>query len=197
MEQGYQAVFVGIGAHQAQPLNVAGSDMAGVVNGIDFLRQVNLGQSFEVGDDVVVVGGGSTAMDAARTAKRLGARNVRIVYRRTRTEMPAQLDEVVDAEEEGIEMDFLANPLRINESGGKVSGIRCIRTELGDFEVHAAVRPRAIQVPERPRAAAVQRKPERVTLLAQRVALKCALVLVIVADLLIQRGHLNHVIQLC
>ena len=141
MDQGFQAVFVGTGAHQALPLNVDGADLPGVVSGIDFLRQVNLGQPFDVGDDVVVVGGGSTAMDAARSAKRLGAHNVRIVYRRTRTEMPAQLDEVIDAEEEGIEMDFLANPLRINESGGKAVGIRCIKTELGDFDDSGRRRP--------------------------------------------------------
>jgi NADH-quinone oxidoreductase subunit F len=141
MKEGYQAVFIGTGAHQAMPLNVEGSDLPGVVSGIDFLRQVNLGQLLDVGDDVVVVGGGSTAMDAARTAMRLGAHNVRLVYRRTRAEMPAQIDEVVDAEDEGVEMDFLANPLRILESGGKVSGIRCIKTELGDFDDSGRRRP--------------------------------------------------------
>ena len=141
MEEGYQAVFVGTGAHQAMPLNVEGSDLPGVVSGIDFLRQVNLGERIDVGNDVVVVGGGSTAMDAARTAKRMGAHNVRLVYRRTRVEMPAQIDEVVDAEDEGIEMDFLSNPLRILESGGKVSGIRCIKTELGDFDDSGRRRP--------------------------------------------------------
>ncbi|MCX7027623.1 MAG: FAD-dependent oxidoreductase [Spirochaetes bacterium] len=141
MDQGFKAVFVGTGAHQALPLNVEGADLPGVISGIDFLRQVNLGQLLDVGDDVVVVGGGSTAMDAARSAKRLGAHNVRIVYRRTRTEMPAQLDEVVDAEAEGIEMDFLANPLRVVESGGKVSGVRCIKTKLGDFDDSGRRRP--------------------------------------------------------
>ena len=141
MEDGYQAVFVGTGAHQAIPLNVEGSDLPGVISGIDFLRKVNLGEQIDVGDDVVVVGGGSTAMDAARTAKRMGAHNVRVVYRRTRAEMPAQIDEVVDAEEEGIEMDFLSNPLRIIDSGGKVSAIRCIKTELGDFDDSGRRRP--------------------------------------------------------
>ncbi len=141
MEEGYQAVFVGTGAHQAMPLSIDGSDLPGVVSGIDFLRRVNLGENFDVGHDVVVVGGGSTAMDAARTAKRLGAHNVRVVYRRTRVEMPAQIDEVVDAEDEGIEMDFLANPLRIVGTGGKVSAIRCIKTELGDFDDSGRRRP--------------------------------------------------------
>ena len=140
-EEGYDAVFVGIGAHQPMPLNVDGANLPGVISGIDFLRQVCLDQNFKVGDDVVVVGGGSTAMDAARTAKRLGARNVRVVYRRTRAEMPALLEEVVDAEDEGIEMDFLANPLRVVESNGKVSGVRCIKTELGDFDDSGRRRP--------------------------------------------------------
>ena len=112
MEKGYAAVFIGSGAHQAQKLNVEGSDLKGVMSGIDFLREVNLGRKITIGNDVVVIGGGSTAMDAARLARRLGAGNVRVVYRRTRTEMPALLEELVGAEEEGMEMDFLVNPLQ-------------------------------------------------------------------------------------
>jgi formate dehydrogenase beta subunit len=90
---------------------------------------------------VVVVGGGSTAMDAARMARRLGARNVRLVYRRTRAEMPAQLEELVGAEEEGIEMDFLVNPLSVVGKGGKVAGLHCIKTELADFDDSGRRRP--------------------------------------------------------
>jgi NADPH-dependent glutamate synthase beta subunit-like oxidoreductase len=88
----------------------------------------------EVGQDVTVVGGGSTAMDAARVAKRLGAKNVRVIYRRTRAEMPAQPEELIDAEEEGIGLDFLVNPVRIEGKQGKVTGIVCLRTELKDFD---------------------------------------------------------------
>ena len=134
-------MFVGSGAHQAQKLNIEGNELKGVLSGIDFLREVNLGNKVSIGDDVVVVGGGSTAMDAARLARRLGARNVRLVYRRTRAEMPAQLEELVGAEEEGVEMDFLVNPLQVVGKAGKVSGIHCIKTELADFDDSGRRRP--------------------------------------------------------
>ncbi len=140
-KKGFTAVFIGSGAHQAQKLNVEGSDLKGVMSGIDFLREVNLGRKINIGNDVVVVGGGSTAMDAARLARRLGAANVRLVYRRTRTEMPAQLEELVGAEAEGVEMDFLVNPLQIIGRAGKVSGIHCIKTELADFDDSGRRRP--------------------------------------------------------
>jgi NADH-quinone oxidoreductase subunit F len=140
-KKGYAAVFIGSGAHQAQKLNVEGIDLQGVISGIDFLREANLGRKINIGNDVVVVGGGSTAMDAARLARRLGAGNVRLVYRRTRSEMPAQLEELVGAEEEGVEMDFLVNPLKIIGSAGKVTGIHCIKTELTDFDDSGRRRP--------------------------------------------------------
>ncbi|TFG81093.1 MAG: hydrogenase [Chrysiogenales bacterium] len=138
---GYAAVFIGSGAHQAQKLNIEGIDLKGVMSGIDFLREVNLGRKINIGNDIVVVGGGSTAMDAARLARRLGAGNVRLVYRRTRSEMPALLEEVVGAEAEGVEMDFLVNPLKIVGRAGKISGIHCIKTELADFDDSGRRRP--------------------------------------------------------
>jgi len=140
-KKGYAAVFIGSGAQQAQKLNIEGNELKGVLSGIDFLRDVNLGKKVNLGDDVVVVGGGSTAMDAARMARRLGARNVRLVYRRTRAEMPAQCEELVGAEEEGVEMDFLVNPLKVVGKAGKVSGLHCIKTELGDFDDSGRRRP--------------------------------------------------------
>ena len=140
-KKGFAAVFVGSGAHQPQKLNIEGKELKGVLAGIDFLREVNLGKNVKLGDDVVVVGGGSTAMDTARMARRLGAHNVRLSYRRTRAEMPAQLEEVVGAEEEGVEMDFLANPLQVVGRGGKVSGLYCIKTELADFDDSGRRRP--------------------------------------------------------
>jgi NADH-quinone oxidoreductase subunit F len=140
-EKGYAAVFIGSGAHQAQKLNIDGNGLKGVLSGIDFLREVNLGKKMNIGDDVIVVGGGSTAMDAARMARRLGAKNVRLVYRRTRAEMPALPEELIGAEEEGIEMDFLVNPLKVVGKAGKVSGLHCIRTDLADFDDSGRRRP--------------------------------------------------------
>ncbi len=140
-KKGFAAVFVGSGAHQAQKLNIEGSELKGVLSGIDFLREVNLGNKVKLGDDVVVVGGGSTAMDAARMARRLGVRNVRLVYRRTRNEMPAQLEELIGAEEEGVEMDFLVNPLQVVGKAGKVSAIHCVKTDLADFDDSGRRRP--------------------------------------------------------
>ena len=140
-QKGFAAVFIGSGAHQAQKLIIEGNELKGVFSGIDFLREVNLGKKVQIGDDVVVVGGGSTAMDAARLARRLGARNVRLVYRRTRAEMPAQLEELVGAEAEGVEMDFLVNPLKVVGKAGKVSGLHCIKTELADFDDSGRRRP--------------------------------------------------------
>jgi len=141
LKKGHAAVFIGSGAHQAQKLNIEGSELKGVFSGIDFLRDVNLGKKVSLGSDVVVVGGGSTAMDTARMARRMGAHNVRLVYRRTRAEMPAQLEELVGAEEEGIEMDFLVNPLKVIGKAGKVSSLQCIRTELADFDDSGRRRP--------------------------------------------------------
>ena len=133
-KQGFQAVFLGTGAWTAQPLNVPGVDLKGVLSGIDFLREVNLGKKAEVGRRVIVIGGGSTAMDAARVAKRLGAEKVQLLYRRTRAEMPAWPEEVEEALEEGIEMDFLVNPLKVEGQKGKATGLTCLRTELGEFD---------------------------------------------------------------
>jgi NADH-quinone oxidoreductase subunit F len=141
LKKGFDAVFVGSGAHQAQKLSIEGNELKGVLSGIDYLREVNLGKKVKIGDDVVVVGGGSTAMDAARMARRSGARNVRLIYRRTRAEMPAQLEELVGAEEEGVEMDFLVNPLKVVGTSGKVSGLHCIRTDLADFDDSGRRRP--------------------------------------------------------
>jgi NADH-quinone oxidoreductase subunit F len=132
--QGFQAVFLGTGAWTPQPLNVPGIDLKGVLSGIDFLREVNLGKKVEVGQRVVVIGGGSTAMDAARVSKRLGAQSVQVVYRRTRAEMPAWPEEIEEAQEERIQMDFLVNPVKVEGKNGKVTGLTCIRTELGEFD---------------------------------------------------------------
>jgi len=141
--RGYDAVFVAIGAHVATRLDVPGADTHGVMSGIDFLYRVNGGERVRVGRKVVVIGGGSTAMDAARTAKRLGAEEVRVIYRRTRSEMPALAEELIEAEEEGIILDYLVSPTEVL-GHGTVTGIRCQRTVLGEFDNSGRRRPKPV-----------------------------------------------------
>ena len=127
----FNTVFIAAGAHVSAKLGVEGEDLAGVKHGIDFLREVNLNGKSEVGERVVVVGGGNAAIDAARTAYRLGAKTVSIVYRRSREEMPAIPGEVIEAEGEGIKISYLTDPVRIVGENGRVRGIECLRTKLG------------------------------------------------------------------
>lgn len=133
LKKDYDAVFISTGAHTATRMDLPGSDKKGVLSGIEFLYKTNAGEEVNIGKHVVVVGGGSTAMDAARTAKRLGAEDVRVIYRRTKAEMPAHLEEIVEAQEEGISLDCLVNPIEIT-GNGKVEKITCIRTEQGPFD---------------------------------------------------------------
>jgi NADPH-dependent glutamate synthase beta subunit-like oxidoreductase len=109
--------------------------------GVDFLRRVNLGEDVQVGEKVAVVGGGNVAIDAARMAVRLGAKEVSIVYRRTAEEMPANPEEVEEAEDEKIHMMYLLAPTRILTENGKVKGLECIRMELGDYDESGRRRP--------------------------------------------------------
>ncbi len=125
----YDAVFISVGAHVSVKLRIPGEDLGGVIPGIDFLRDINLGNEVKTGKKVVVVGGGNVAIDAARSVLRLGS-EVCIVYRRSRAEMPASKDELKALEEEGIKIIFLANPTRIRGSG-RVEEIECVRMELG------------------------------------------------------------------
>ncbi|MBC7336110.1 MAG: FAD-dependent oxidoreductase, partial [Clostridia bacterium] len=111
--QGFDAIFVGLGAQASQSLRVPGEELAGVIGGVDFLRRVASGERVTVGRRVAVVGGGNTAMDAARTSLRLGAEEVLVLYRRSRQEMPARAEEIVEAEEEGVIFHFLTNPVRL------------------------------------------------------------------------------------
>jgi NADPH-dependent glutamate synthase beta subunit-like oxidoreductase len=126
----YDAVFVASGAHQGRAAGMEGEDSDGVRSGLDFLKEVNAGARPEVGRRVIVVGGGNTAIDCARTARRLGA-EVLILYRRTRTEMPAIEDEILEAEREGVEFEFLAAPHAVAMHDGRLRGIECVRMELG------------------------------------------------------------------
>ena len=131
LQEGFNAVFVATGAHKSTWLGVAGEELPGVVSGTALLREVNLGKSPKVGKKVAVVGGGNVAVDAARSAKRLGAKDVTIVYRRSRDEMPAYPEEVAAAEKEGIVIEFLAIPAKVVGTNAKVTGLECVRAKLG------------------------------------------------------------------
>jgi NADPH-dependent glutamate synthase beta subunit-like oxidoreductase len=135
MKQGFKAVFVGVGAQKGLKLKVPGEDeYAGFVDCIDFLRKVNLGDKTRPGNKVVVIGGGNSAIDSARTALRLGCEEVSILYRRTRREMPANPWEVDEAEREGVKMHYLAAPVGIAGESGRVKGMICTRMQLGALD---------------------------------------------------------------
>ncbi|MFQ5814331.1 MAG: NAD(P)-binding protein, partial [Anaerolineae bacterium] len=144
LRQDYEAVFIATGAHESRKLGVPGEEAEGVIHGVDFLRRVNLGEKVEIGDRVAIIGGGNTAVDAARVARRLGARDVSMLYRRSRAEMPALAEEVEGAEAEGIGLTFLVTPTRVLTEDGMVSGLELIRMELG--EPDASGRPRPIPI---------------------------------------------------
>lgn len=128
----HAAVFVAIGAHVERRLGIPGEDLKGVLGGVEFLRRVNLTGPVPIGRRVLVVGGGNSALDAARTALRSGADEVTIVYRRTRAEMPADAKEVAEAEREGVRIILLAGPRKVRASeDGAASGLECIGMRLG------------------------------------------------------------------
>jgi NADPH-dependent glutamate synthase beta subunit-like oxidoreductase len=131
-KEGYKSIFVSVGAHKSQRLRVEGADLDGVVHALDFLWDSNFGKKMSVGRHVVVVGGGNVAVDAARTAKCTGTEDVTILYRRSAEEMPANLWEVKEAENEGVKVEFLVSPKRILGEKGKVVGIECLRMQLGE-----------------------------------------------------------------
>jgi NADH-quinone oxidoreductase subunit F len=141
----YQAVFVAAGAHRGLALGIDGGGPAQVIDAVDFLREVNLGRSVDIGQRVVVIGGGNSAVDAASAAKRLG-KDVRMLYRRTRQEMPALPEEVKALEEEEIKVEFLIAPLRAAPgSGGRMTGLECIRMRLADVDKSGRRRPVPIE----------------------------------------------------
>ncbi len=141
----YDAVFLGIGALSSQRLGVSGEDAQGVSYGLDFLRRLNLGETIRVGERVVAVGGGNTAVDAARAAIRLGAKEVFLAYRRTKDEMPADSREVEEAEAEGVRILFLVAPKEIVTKGDKVVGLRCTNLYLGSSDQSGRRRPQMVE----------------------------------------------------
>jgi len=144
VQKDFDAIFVGIGAHGGKKLHAPGEDAPNVYSGVEYLRMVNTGNPPEVGDKVVVVGGGDTAIDAARVALRLGAK-VTLLYRRTRNEMPAIEEEIVGAEDENIEFHFLAAPIELIQKDGVAVEMRCQRMELGEPDESGRRRPVPIE----------------------------------------------------
>jgi len=142
LKQGYKSVFLGVGAHRGLKLRVPGEDdYEGFLDCIKFLRTVNLGDKTRPGNKVIVIGGGNSAIDSARTAVRLGCEEVTILYRRSRREMPANAWEVDGADEEGVKIHYLAAPIKILGKGGKVAGMECTRMELGKLDASGRRRP--------------------------------------------------------
>ncbi len=137
----YDAVVVAIGAWSSMPIGCPGEDLDGVLGGIDFLQRVALGERPDIGDKVAIVGGGNTAMDACRTAVRLGAKEVYVVYRRTEAEMPAEQLEIDEAREEGVIYKFLTNPAEIVGENGKVKEMKLQIMELGEPDESGRRRP--------------------------------------------------------
>ena len=150
-ERGYEAVYIGVGAGLPVFMRIPGENLIGVYSANEYLTRSNLMKAYLfpqydtpiiMGKDVVVFGAGNVAMDSARTALRLGADRVRIIYRRSRQEMPARIEEIHHAEEEGIEFVLLAAPLNfIGDNGGRLAGVRCQRMELGEPDESGRRRP--------------------------------------------------------
>ena len=145
-DEGYDAVLVATGTPRSMALGVPGEDAEGVLTGLEFLRKVSLGEAPDLtGKTVVIVGGGNVAMDAARTARRLGSQETRVAYRRGRQEMPAHTAEIDEAEMEGVLFDFLVAPVDVVSDGsGAVTGLRCQKMQLGQADSSGRRRPEPI-----------------------------------------------------
>jgi NADH-quinone oxidoreductase subunit F len=141
----YKALFLATGAHKGQPLAIPGEEVSpSVMDAVDFLQAVNLDRAVEIGDKVAVIGGGNAAVDAARTARRLG-KEVTILYPRTRNEMPAQREEIEELECEGIEVQCLVAPVRVLAEHFRVTGVECVRLRLADVDKTGHRRPVPIE----------------------------------------------------
>ncbi|MCD4761114.1 FAD-dependent oxidoreductase [bacterium] len=145
MAEGFDALFIAVGAWNEHALKVEGHDLEGVCSGIDFLGKYHDGEGAPIGDKVIVIGGGNTAIDAARSSLRLGAKEVSIVYRRSRDEMPANPVEIVAAEEEKINFNFLSAPNKIIGEEGKITGLEVLRMKLGEPDPSGRRRPVPIE----------------------------------------------------
>ncbi len=144
-KEGFKAIFIAIGAQRSIKLGIPGEDLEDVHHAVEFLRSISLGKFIKVGKRVAVIGGGNSAIDAARTSLRLGAEDVLILYRRSRNEMPALPHEIEAAEEEGIKLYLLVTPKQIIGEKGSVKLIACLKMELGEPDESGRRRPIAIQ----------------------------------------------------
>ena len=144
-DEGFEAIFLGPGAHVSRKLGVDGEEVEGVIHGVDYLRRVNLGENLNLGENVVVVGGGNVAIDCARTALRTGSKNVFILYRRGRDEMPASRAEIHHLEEEGVRIETLAAPVKVHGENGRLKSIECIRMQLGACDASGRCRPEPVE----------------------------------------------------
>jgi NADPH-dependent glutamate synthase beta subunit-like oxidoreductase/Pyruvate/2-oxoacid:ferredoxin oxidoreductase delta subunit len=156
-EQGFEAIFVGVGAQKSHALRIPGEDLRGVVSGIELLKAINLSHQTNdphwqmkvlsyllggVATRVAIIGGGNTAMDVARSLRRLGVDDVKILYRRTRAEMPAQPEEIEETEHEGVPIEFLVSPVRVlGGEQGRVVALECVRMKLGEPDHSGRRRP--------------------------------------------------------
>jgi len=140
LKEEYKAIFIAVGAHKGLKMKIPGEETEGVIDAVEFLRDVNLNREVNIGDKVIVIGGGNSAIDAARVTKRLG-KDTGILYRRTRAEMPAVKSEIEEAIIEGIDIQLLAAPTKVLSSNGKIEAIECIRMKLGDIDVSGRRRP--------------------------------------------------------
>lgn len=141
---GYQAIFLALGAHEGMKLGVEGENTPGVIDCATFLREVALGQKVAIGQRVAVVGGGNAAIDAARVALRVGARQVTMVYRRTKAEMPANPEEITAAEEEGVRIEYLVTPNKVSQKDSALL-LECVRNRLGEPDSSGRRRPEPIK----------------------------------------------------
>jgi len=140
-DEGFTAVYLSIGAHEPVPMGIKGEEADGVMQGVTYLKKLNLDEPVPAGQKIVIIGGGNVAIDVARSALRKGAGEVTILYRRTRREMPAYESEIEEALEEGVIIDYLAAPEEILVKDNKVTGLRCIKMELGEPDASGRRRP--------------------------------------------------------
>jgi formate dehydrogenase beta subunit len=142
-KRGYAAVFVAVGAHRGTKIGAEGEDKGyeGFVDGVEFLRDLNLGKKVQPRKKVIVIGGGNTALDCARSCARIGFDDVEIIYRRSRVEMPASDEEIEEAEKEGVKFNYLMTPVKILAKDGKATGVVCIKMKLGEPDETGRRRP--------------------------------------------------------